>query len=124
MAQRQGCSTRSWHAVEHQRHQPERTLLYEVVRENLESFLAEARSQDQPAPRFVEQELRAFLRRGVLAHDFLRLHCDDCGHDRLVGRITGWYMRLIDPFRRFIIYPSALRYIRNAWAREVSQSLP
>ena len=35
-----------------------------------------------------------------------------------VGRITSLYMGLIDPFRRFIIYPSVLRYIRTAWARE------
>ena len=35
-------------------------------------------------PRFVEQELQAFLRCGILAHGFLRLHCDDCGFDRLV----------------------------------------
>ena len=25
------------------------------------------------------------LRCGVLAHGFLRRHCDDCGHDRLVA---------------------------------------
>ncbi len=37
---------------------------------------------------------------------------------RPVGRITSWYMRLIDPFRRFIIYPAALRTIRAAWARD------
>ncbi len=36
---------------------------------------------------------------------------------RPVGRITSWYMRLIDPFRRVIIYPAVLRYIRAAWAR-------
>jgi hypothetical protein len=35
---------------------------------------------------------------------------------RPVGRITWWYMRLIDPFRRVIIYPAALRHIRKAWA--------
>ena len=34
-----------------------------------------------------------------------------------VGRITSWYMRLIDPFRRLVIYPSVLRYVRAAWAR-------
>ena len=34
-----------------------------------------------------------------------------------VGRITSWYMRLIDPFRRLIIYPAVLRYIRAAWSR-------
>jgi len=63
---------------------PERTLLHRVVREQLEPFLARARAREHPAPRFIEQELRAFLRCGILAHGFLRLHCDDCGHDRLV----------------------------------------
>ena len=36
---------------------------------------------------------------------------------RPVGRITSWYMRLIDPFRRFVIYPAVLRHIRAAWSR-------
>jgi hypothetical protein len=39
-----------------------------------------------------------------------------------VGRITSWYMRLIDPFRRLIIYPAALRHIREAWARGVAEA--
>jgi hypothetical protein len=41
------------------------------------------RFRGQSAPRFVEQELRAYLRCGVLAHGFLRLHCDACKLDRL-----------------------------------------
>jgi hypothetical protein len=41
---------------------------------------------------------------------------------RPVGRITSWYMRLIDPFRRVIIYPAVLRHIRAAWARRVAES--
>ena len=36
---------------------------------------------------------------------------------RPVGGITAWYMRLIDPFRRFIIYPAILRYVAAAWER-------
>jgi hypothetical protein len=36
-------------------------------------------------------------------------------HLRPVGRITRWYMRLIDPFRRIVIYPAVLRRIRAAW---------
>jgi hypothetical protein len=55
------------------------------VREQLETFLARAQCRDQNPLRFVEQELRTFLRCGVLAHGFLRLHCDDCGHDRPVA---------------------------------------
>jgi hypothetical protein len=34
-----------------------------------------------------------------------------------VGRITSWYMHLIDPFRRLLIYPAVLRHIRAAWSR-------
>jgi hypothetical protein len=34
-----------------------------------------------------------------------------------VGRITAWYMRLIDPFRRVVIYPAVLRHIRAVWSR-------
>ena len=41
---------------------------------------------------------------------------------RPVGRITSWYMRLIDPFRRVIIYPAVLRHIRAAWARHVADA--
>jgi hypothetical protein len=65
-------------------HRPEETLLYQTVCENLETFLARARDGDHPVPRFVEREFRAYLECGVLAHGFLRLHCDACGLDRLL----------------------------------------
>ena len=42
-----------------------------------------------------------------------------CIYVRPVGRATGLYMRLIDPFRRILIYPAMLRYIRSAWLRRV-----
>jgi hypothetical protein len=67
------------------RHRPEETRLYEVVQQELETFLARSSERGQPAPRFIEQELRTFLRCGILAHGFLRLHCDACGRDRLVA---------------------------------------
>ncbi len=38
-----------------------------------------------------------------------------------VGRITSWYMRLIDPFRRLLIYPAVLRQLRAAWARGMAE---
>jgi hypothetical protein len=38
-----------------------------------------------------------------------------------VGRITSWYMRLIDPFRRVIIYPAVLHYIKGAWSQGASR---
>ena len=63
---------------------PEKTVLYGVVAENPETFLARQRNRDRVVPRFVEQELRAFLDCGVLARGFLRVHCDACGMDRVV----------------------------------------
>ena len=41
-----------------------------------------------------------------------------CIYVRPVGRFTGAYMRLIDPFRRAIIYPAVLRRIQAAGSRE------
>lgn len=43
---------------------------------------------------------------------------------RPVGRITAWYMRLIDPFRRYVVYPAALRHIRAGWARLANSPRP
>ena len=42
-------------------------------------------SRADSLPRFVTTELRDFLRCGVLSEGFARMHCDACGHDRLVG---------------------------------------
>ena len=36
-------------------------------------------------PQFVRDEFDAFPECGVLANGFLRLRCDDCGHDTLVA---------------------------------------
>jgi hypothetical protein len=36
---------------------------------------------------------------------------------RNVGRLTPLYMALIDPFRKFIVYPSLLRSVRANWNR-------
>ncbi len=71
--------------ADYERHKPEQTLLHEVVREQLESFLSRAREQGAPVARFVERELRAYLDCGVLARGFIRVHCDGCGHDRLIA---------------------------------------
>ena len=78
------CLLTSGFAPAYERHRPEETALYTVVCEQVEAFLARAREGDRPAPCFIEQELRAYLRCGILEHGFLRLHCDTCGHDRLV----------------------------------------
>ena len=53
-------------------------------------------ARGQPPLRFIEQELRAYLRCGILAHGFLRLRCDDCGHDRLVAFSCTAFVSLIE----------------------------
>jgi len=65
---------------------PTETVLYSLVRQNLESFVAYAREHyDGGLPRYVEAELRAYLDCGVFARGFSRCHCDACGHDLLVA---------------------------------------
>jgi hypothetical protein len=83
-------------------------------------------------PRFVERELREFLDCGILAHGFLRVHCDACGKDRLVAysckgrafcpscggrRMADTAAHLVDrvfpevPVRQWVLsLPFALRY--------------
>ncbi len=64
---------------------PEESVLYGVLREHLETFLARAKARDRALPRFVERELRAYLGCGILAHGLVRVHCRECGFDRVVA---------------------------------------
>ena len=64
---------------------PQATALHRIVREHLETFLARRAEEDAPMPAFVVDELRGYLRCGVLAHGAVRFACRACGHDRLVG---------------------------------------
>lgn len=65
---------------------PTETVLYSLVREHLETFLAHAReSYGAPLPRYVEDEFREYLRCGVFAYGFLRARCESCDHDLLVA---------------------------------------
>ena len=66
------------------RHRPEETLLYRLVAEHLETFLTETREKhDRALPTYVERELRAYLRCGILAHGFGRAECRVC-HRQIV----------------------------------------
>lgn len=75
MSHAEGAHTPRW---------PELTLLRRVFREQFEPLLVRARAREHSAPHFIERKLHTYLRRGILAHRLLRLHCDDCAHDRLV----------------------------------------
>ena len=74
-------------AVYGRRH-PERTVLYRVMQENLETWLARreaAEAETGGVPRWVEGELRRYLECGILAHGFARARCAECGYDFVVA---------------------------------------
>jgi len=61
-------------------------VLYHVVAEHLETFLASFNDDPEATslPAYVEREFYDYLRCGILAHGFLRLGCDTCHHELLV----------------------------------------
>ena len=123
-------------AVAYRRRTPEAEPLYQVMAGHLETFLEGLRTSDRQLPRHVEQELRAYLECGILAHGFLRLRCEDCGQSRVVAfsckkrgfcpscmgrRMADTAARLVEevlprvPVRQFVLsFPFELRY-RLAW---------
>ena len=67
--------------------QPHKSVLHQVVRENLLSFLADGqlRSEDgEGYPYYIEKELRDFIACADLSRGFARLRCKECGFERLL----------------------------------------
>ena len=72
--------------VHYERRRPQDTVLYQLVQEHLETFLAQVELETGVGlPEFVKEEFDAFLDCGILARGFLRLRCADCGHEKLVA---------------------------------------
>ena len=73
----------------YRRREPEKTVLYEVVRENLNTFLeyADSRSSDgRSLPVYVRNSFRRYLGCGILAKNgFARVYCAECGYDTVVA---------------------------------------
>ena len=124
----------------------ERGVLHAVVRAHLETFLREAadRAEGAGLPQFVEDEFRAFLTCGILAHGFARLRCDACAFERLVPfsckgrgfcpscggrRMTERAARLVTevlprvPVRQWVLsLPYRLRYLL-AWEHRLCRAV-
>ena len=66
---------------------PSRTILYKVIAEHLETFLAslDAEPNATGMPAYVQREFYDFLQCGILAHGFLRLGCDTCKQEVLLA---------------------------------------
>jgi transposase-like zinc-binding protein/putative transposase len=65
---------------------PSQTVLYHVIAEYLETFLASYHDDPEATglPAYVQREFYDYLRCGILAHGFLRLGCDTCKQELLV----------------------------------------
>jgi hypothetical protein len=75
-------------AAVYRRRRPTTTPLYPIVQHHLETFLARAADADpwgEGVADWVEEDFRAYLRCGILAHGFARIRCDDCATERLVA---------------------------------------
>jgi hypothetical protein len=71
----------------YQRHRPEKTTLYAVVRDNIETLYAAVAAAFEGAaqPRFVRREFDAYLDCGLLCRGFARMKCDACVEQHLVA---------------------------------------
>ncbi len=72
----------------YERRKPENTVLHEVVREHLPTFLDAAKARDPDGrglPKYVSQALKRYLDCGILQKGFARVWCPKCRLDMLVG---------------------------------------
>ena len=117
---------------EYRRHEPEKTVLYGIIQEHLETFLARPWLNGGPGyPRFIEEEFRHYLDCGLLSRGFARIRCPSCGFERLVAysckgrlcpscaarRTNDTAARLVDdllpavPYRQWVLsFPFQLRF--------------
>lgn len=72
---------------DYDRRRPEETVLYKTIAENIETFIADADrvSERRGIPDYVREEFYEFLKCGVLAHGFMRVQCEKCHQEKLVG---------------------------------------
>ncbi len=72
-------------AMEYARHQPQKTLLYQVIDKYYPKFLAHLSESDKYLPKYVQDDFEAYLKCGRLEHGFLRVQCESCHHELLVA---------------------------------------
>ena len=69
----------------YERHQPEQTLLYQLVEAHYPALVDLLAHQGNSLPDHVNQEFESYLKCGSLEHGFLRVRCDKCHFERLVA---------------------------------------
>ncbi len=118
----------------YKRHEPEKTLLYDVLAREWDSWFAERQADTSRSslPDYVQRDFEGFLRCGLLQHGFLILSCESCGEKLPVAfsckkrgfcpsccakRMSETAAHLIDnvlphtAFRQWVVtFPHSLRY--------------
>ena len=129
----------------YERHQPEQTLLYQIVEAHYPALVDQLAQQGKSLPEHVHQEFEAFLKCGRLEHGFLRVRCDNCNFVRLVAfcckkrgfcpscgarRMAETAALLVDevfpdvPLRQWVIsFPFPLRYLFAAHPQAMGKVL-
>jgi len=72
-------------AFRYQRHQPEKTLLYQLVLKHYPDFRRQLAEEGRVLPDYVQREFEDYLKCGRLEHGFLRVRCETCHEERLVA---------------------------------------
>jgi ribosomal protein S27E len=71
--------------MQYTRHQPEKTLLYQVIEEYYPAFLSHLSESGKTLPQYVQTEFEEYLKCGCLEHGFLRVQCESCHQEQLVA---------------------------------------
>jgi len=71
--------------VVYERHQPEQTLLYQIIEAHYPALVDHLTRMGKSLPGHVHREFEAYLKCGCLEHGFLRVRCDKCHLERLVA---------------------------------------
>jgi len=83
-------------ASRYQLHNPESTLLYQLVARYYPAFKDRMLAEGRPLPGYVQREFDDFLKCGRLEYDFLRVRCNNCHNEQ----------RVAFSFKRRGFYPS------------------
>jgi len=118
----------------YRRRQPQDSVLYKTLAANVETFIADRKTEGRPVPDRVAKELRDYLKCGILQYGFIRVYCPGpaCKYELAVGysckgrgfcpscfgkRMAETVTHLVDevlpdtPYRQWVLtFPFALRF--------------
>ncbi len=67
------------------RRRPELSPCYHILQAELATFIADREAEGRPLPDYVREEFEDYMKCGILAHGFIRLKCQDCEDEKIVG---------------------------------------